>query len=91
MVVSGATPRRGGRTQLKNRTSYPFNHTWNWQPLEVWRLPHGRTDPEIGTQLLVSACTVEWHLRNVFGKLGTASCQELRAAPAQIGQDSQPS
>jgi DNA-binding CsgD family transcriptional regulator len=38
----------------------------------------GRTNPEIGAELFLSARTVEWHLSRVFTKLGITSRKGLK-------------
>jgi len=49
------------------------------QEQQVARLAQGGlTNREIGGRLYLSARTVEWHLRNVFGKVGVTTRQQLR-------------
>ena len=50
----------------------------------------GRTSPEIGAQLFLSARTVEWHLGKIFTKLGIGSRRELHATLAGPRQQDQP-
>ena len=72
-----------GETARKRTVASP--DTLTAQEALIARLAvDGRTNPEIAAQLFLSARTVEWHLRKIFGKLGIGSRRELAGALASV-------
>ncbi len=74
LLATGETVRKRGHTVESARDLTA-------QEVLIARLARdGLSTPEISTQLFISPRTVEWHLRNVFTKLGINSRRQLKAA-----------
>jgi DNA-binding CsgD family transcriptional regulator len=70
LLATGETVRRRTVETLTDLTA---------QEAQIAKLARaGRTNQEIGSQLFISPRTVEWHLGNVFTKLGITSRKDLR-------------
>jgi DNA-binding CsgD family transcriptional regulator len=55
------------------------------QEAQIARLARdGLTNPEIGTRLLISPHTIQYHLRKVFAKLGISSRSQLDRATLEF-------
>jgi ATP/maltotriose-dependent transcriptional regulator MalT len=71
--LSATTGRRTGR--YIGAPSAQFTS----QELQIAQLvQRGLSNREIGGRLFLSPRTVEWHLRNIFGKVGVSSRRQLR-------------
>ncbi len=69
--------------KVRRRTA-PGTNELTPQEEQIAQLARDRlTNVEIGVQLFLSARTVEWHLRNIFSKLGVNSRRELDGALAR--------
>jgi DNA-binding CsgD family transcriptional regulator len=65
---------------VRQRTAEP-RESLTAQETHIARLAaEGRTNPEIAAVLYLSRRTVEWHLRNVFTKLGVNTRRQLHTA-----------
>ncbi|MEU6705541.1 helix-turn-helix transcriptional regulator [Streptomyces wuyuanensis] len=72
LLATGETMRKRADGALSELTS---------QEAQIARLARdGHTNAEIGAQLFISPRTVEWHLGNVFAKLGVSNRQQLNSA-----------
>ena len=70
LLATGETVRKRTVDKLTDLTA---------QEAQIAKLARdGRTNQEIGSQLFISARTVEWHLGNVFTKLGITSRKDFR-------------
>jgi DNA-binding CsgD family transcriptional regulator len=74
---AGRELRATGETARK-RTAAARDKELTGQEAQIARLAReGLTNPEIGSRLFISARTVQYHLGNIFAKLGIASRSQL--------------
>ena len=67
-----------GETARKRAAATARDEELTAQEAHIARLAReGLSNPEIGTRLFISARTVQYHLRNIFAKLGIASRSQL--------------
>jgi DNA-binding CsgD family transcriptional regulator len=79
--------RATGETARK-RTAATHDELTPQEAQIAWLAQAGLSNREIGAQLFLSARTVEWHLGNIFTKLGITSRRQLRQALPGNGRDS---
>ena len=75
---AGRELRATGETARKRTAATARDEELTGQEAQIARLAReGLSNPEIGTRLFISARTVQYHLGNIFAKLGIASRSQL--------------
>ena len=75
---AGRELRATGETARKRTAAAARDEELTGQEAHIARLAReGLSNPEIGTRLFISARTVQYHLGNIFAKLGIASRSQL--------------